>query len=269
MRHWTLSPPGGLKGRLQARLPATRGSHIDASGLTSNSSTSEVRKLISGFPTLAETPREGRDESRPGREECLRHENGLTSNPTASGVCSLDLAGKSACTTSYILLLAATLLSSACGYHIGGQGDLIPKTVKTIAIPEFSNGTVQYQVAPLLTADVVREFHSRTHYTIVTDPGKADAVLAGAVANFSVLGGITTDPVTNRATSSQVVLTVQFTLTDRHTGKVIYQRSGYEFRQRYEISSSLPTYFDESSPAIKRVTRDAAQAVVTSILEAF
>jgi outer membrane lipopolysaccharide assembly protein LptE/RlpB len=166
-------------------------------------------------------------------------------------------------------LLAPVALLAACGYHIGGQGDLIPKTVKIIAIPEFSNGTVQYQVASLLTADVVREFHSRTKYTIVTDPGKSDAVLTGAVVNFSVLGGITTDPTTGRATSSQVILTVQFNLTDHHTGKVIYQRTGYEFRERYEISPNLPTYFDESSPAMKRVSRDAAKAVVTSILEAF
>jgi len=167
------------------------------------------------------------------------------------------------------LVFAVTLVTSGCGYHLGGKADLIPKDVKTIAIPAFSNGTVNYQSATQLTADVVREFHSRTRYKIVTDPGQADAVLTGAVVNFSILGGITTDPVTGRATSSQVVLTMQFNLTDRHTGKVIYQRSGYEFRQRYEISLNLPTYFDESSPAIKRVCEDAARAVVTSILEAF
>ena len=167
------------------------------------------------------------------------------------------------------LLFWLAISIAGCGYHVGGQGDLIPKNVKTIAIPEFTNGTVQYQVAPLITADVVREFHSRTHYTIVTDRDYADAVLTGGVVRFDVLGGITTDPVTNRATSSQIVLNIQFTLTDRKTGKVIYQRSGYEFRERYEISTSLPTYFDESSPAMKRVTRAAAAAVVTSILEAF
>jgi outer membrane lipopolysaccharide assembly protein LptE/RlpB len=170
---------------------------------------------------------------------------------------------------SLLTLLALALFTAACGYHIGGQGDLIPKNVKTIAIPEFSNGTVQYRAATLLTADVVREFHSRTHYKIVTDKESADAVLTGGVVRFDVLGGITIDPVTTRATSSQIVLTIQFTLTDRHTGKVIYQRTGYEFRDRYEISTNLPTYFDESSPAVKRVTRAAAAAVVTSILEAF
>ncbi len=166
-------------------------------------------------------------------------------------------------------VLAGAMLAAGCGYHLGGKADLIPKDVKTIAIPAFSNGTVRYQIANSLTADVVREFHARTHYKIVADPGQADAVLNGSVVNFAVLGGITTDPVTGRATSAQIVLSLQFTLTDRQTGKVIYQRSGYEFRQRYEISLNLPDYFDESGPAMKRVSQDAARAVVTSILEAF
>jgi len=168
-----------------------------------------------------------------------------------------------------VLVLGGVVFAVGCGYHLGGQADLIPKDVKTIAIPEFSNGTVRYQVATLLTADIVREFHSRTHYTIVSDPAKADAVLQGSVVNFAVLGGTITDPVTGRATSSQIILTLQVNLTDRRTGKTIYQRSGYEFRERYEISTNLTTYFDESSPAVKRVSQDAAKAVVTSILEAF
>ena len=36
----------------------------------------------------------------------------------------------------------------------------------------------------LLTADVTREFISRTHYAIVADPNQADAVLTGALVNF-------------------------------------------------------------------------------------
>lgn len=163
------------------------------------------------------------------------------------------------------------MLAPACGYHLGGQADVIPKTIKTIAIPEFANGTVRYQIAPLLSADVTREFHSRTHYGIVTDPAGADAVLRGTVINFALLGGTTTDPVTGVATSSQVILTLQLTLTDQHTGKVLFTRSGYEFRERYEIASgaNLKEYFDESSTAMKRVSRDAARSVVSAILEAF
>jgi outer membrane lipopolysaccharide assembly protein LptE/RlpB len=164
-------------------------------------------------------------------------------------------------------LLAAALLAG-CGYHVGGHADLIPKTVKTIAIPAFGNGSVRYQVASLLAADVTRELHARTHYAIVTDPAQADAVLIGSVVNFATLGGTTTDVVTGRATGAQIILTLQLNLTDRHTGKVLFSRTGYEFRERYEIATDLKAYFDESGTALKRVSRDAARSVVTAILEA-
>jgi hypothetical protein len=47
---------------------------------------SAAPRLISAFPALAGTPEEGRDESRSGRQECLRHENRLTPISTSSGV---------------------------------------------------------------------------------------------------------------------------------------------------------------------------------------
>jgi len=46
------SPPGGLKGRLQARLSATRSTHIAAAGLTSISTTSGVEVSATGVPML-------------------------------------------------------------------------------------------------------------------------------------------------------------------------------------------------------------------------
>jgi outer membrane lipopolysaccharide assembly protein LptE/RlpB len=168
-----------------------------------------------------------------------------------------------------LLILAGALLAPACGYHLGGQGDLIPKNVKTIAIPAFTNGTVRVQIAALLSADVVREFHSRTKYIIVTDPKQADVVLNGSVVRFDTLGGTTTDPVTGEATSSQIIVTVSFKLTDTHTGKVLFTKTGYEFRERYEITSNLPQYFDESSTAVKRASSDAAHEIVALILEVF
>lgn len=171
--------------------------------------------------------------------------------------------------TLTISLAATAILAAGCGYHLGGKATLIPTDVKTIAIPAFANGTVRYQVANLLGADVAREFHSRTKYLIVTDPSRADAVLNGTVTGFAVLGGTTTDPVTGRATSSQIILTVQFKLTDTHNGKVLVSRSGYEIRERYEIATDLTSYFDESSTAVKRLSRDAAQSIVSAILEAF
>jgi outer membrane lipopolysaccharide assembly protein LptE/RlpB len=166
-------------------------------------------------------------------------------------------------------ILAGALLAAGCGYHMGGKATIIPATAKTIAIPAFTNGTVRFKVADSLTADVAREFHSRTKYVIVTDPAHADLVLNGSVTNFSVIGGTTTDPVTGRATSSQVVLTISLKLTDTHTGKVLLSLTGKEIRERYQIAEDLTAYFDESSTAVTRVSRDAAQSIVSLILEAF
>jgi len=157
------------------------------------------------------------------------------------------------------------LLAAGCGYHVAGRADLMPKNIRTIAIPALGNATVRYKLAPLVTADIAREFISRTHYTIVSDPQQADAVLSGAITNFSDSPTIAT----TRATAVQVVVTLQLTLTDRHTGKVLFTRTGYEFRQRYEISTDPQAYFDESETALARLSRDVAQSVVTAILENF
>ena len=74
---------------------------------------------------------------------------------------------------------------TGCGYHISGRGDLLPKTIKTIAIPAFSNVTTRYKLARTLPTDIGRELLSRTSYKIVADPNQADAVLTGTLTNFA------------------------------------------------------------------------------------
>jgi hypothetical protein len=159
-------------------------------------------------------------------------------------------------------------LLSGCGYHIAGKADLIPKNVRTIYIEPFHNNMQRADIARLLPADLAREFISRTRFKVVNDPKSADAILAGAVTNF-VSYSTTADPTTGRSTGAQIILFLNVYLTERETGKSLFQRSGYEFRERYEISENATTYFDESGTAVQRVTRDAARSIVTAILENF
>ena len=156
----------------------------------------------------------------------------------------------------------------SCGYHVSGHGNLVPKTVKTIAVMPFNNITVRYQLARLLPADIGHEFITRTKYHIVADANAADAVLTGTLTNFAYYP-IIFDPASGRATEVEVIVTVQTTLTDRATGKPIYNRSGLEFRERYQISIDPAAYFDESGPAMQRLSRDASHSIVSAILEAF
>jgi hypothetical protein len=166
--------------------------------------------------------------------------------------------------------LAAVLaaMAAGCGYHVSGHGDLLPKTIKTIAVPAFGNVTTRYQLARLLPEDIAREFIERTRYAVVSDPAKADAVLTGAIVNFTAYP-TTFDAATGRATAVLAVVILQLTLTDRATGAVLFTRPGAEFRERYEISEDAQKYFDESGTGMIRLSRAVAQSVVTAVLENF
>ncbi|MGO9013061.1 MAG: LPS assembly lipoprotein LptE [Bryobacteraceae bacterium] len=162
------------------------------------------------------------------------------------------------------LALAAAL--AGCGYHLSGQGELMPKGIRTVAVTPMNS--TRYQLARLLPADITRELIARTKYKVIDDPSQADAVLSGRVLNFSNFPTLF-DPATGRATSVQVVVNLQFSLTERTTGKTLFSRPSMEVRERYQISTNPQQYFDESGTAIMRLSKDVAQSVVSAILEDF
>lgn len=163
------------------------------------------------------------------------------------------------------VILAVAL--SGCGYHVAGTSDLLPREIRTIAVPPFRNVSTQYRFSDYIAQAVTREFISRTRYTVVADPAAADAVLSGSVANLSAYATVF-DPVTNRATAAQIVVQIQVRLTGRD-GKVLFDRPGLEFRDRYEIGVDPKQYFDESQVATERLSRDIARTVVSAVLESF
>ncbi len=163
---------------------------------------------------------------------------------------------------------ALCLALAACGYHVAGKADLMPKSIHTIAIKPFHNNTQRNDLARLLPADIGREFISRTHYRIISDEKQADAILEGAITDF-ISFSTTSDPNTGRSTGALAVLHLNIYLTERATGKSLFQRANYEFRQPFEISENAATYFDESSTAVQRIAMDAARSIVTAILENF
>jgi Lipopolysaccharide-assembly len=163
--------------------------------------------------------------------------------------------------------LGLALLCGGCGYRVAGRGDALPKNIKTIAIPAFGNATTLYHLADRLPADITREFISRTRYRVVTDPAAADAVLSGSLVKSYSLAA-TLDPATARASSAMISVTIGLTLTDRATGKVIYARN-LDAHERYEVSPTADTYFEESSAALDRMSRTVARDAVSAILEKF
>jgi outer membrane lipopolysaccharide assembly protein LptE/RlpB len=163
-----------------------------------------------------------------------------------------------------LILLSAT----ACGYHTAGRAVTLPANVQTIAIPAFVNRTQTYKIEQKLTAAVVQEMITRTHYHILNEASdSADATLRGTVISTST-SPLTYDSQTGRASSALVVVTAKVTLTDRQ-GKVLYENPSYLFREEYQVSQELSSFFEEDSPALERLSHQFARTLVSNVLEGF
>jgi outer membrane lipopolysaccharide assembly protein LptE/RlpB len=169
---------------------------------------------------------------------------------------------------SLVALVLGCLLGAGCGYHVAGRADLLPKEIKTIAVPAFANVSTRYRLTQRLPQAITREFISRTRYKVVAEPGAADAVLEGAVVNYFSYPTVF-DAATGRASGIQLIVVLNIKLTERKTGAVLCQHSGMQVQQRYEISSDQLAYFEESDTALDRLSQYVARTVVSAILENF
>jgi RNase P/RNase MRP subunit p29 len=163
-----------------------------------------------------------------------------------------------------LVILAAML--SACGYRVNGNA--LPPSLKTVAIPAFTNATIQYKLTDVLPQAFAREFNSHTRYRVVSDPSKADMVLTGEVITYTNNPTIF-DQVLQRANVADLHVTMRVSLTERATGRILFQQPEFEIKESFQISPNAGEFFEESEPAIRRASERVAQKLVTAILENF
>ncbi len=206
---------------------------------------------------------------------------------------------------SFVLLaICALLAASGCGYHTLGSAARLPDTVHTLAVPMFQNKTQFYHTEVPMTQAVVREFTDRTRLAVTPDAGEdADATVHGTIISESVqpltyrtgttaagtakpeaderpaeacpvTGRITgartcqTGQTTSTTSSFLVTLNVNVLVTDRER-RVLYQHNNYVFHEQFETTTDVSSFIEENSPAVQRLSRDFAEALVSDILESF
>ena len=165
-------------------------------------------------------------------------------------------------------MLVAALALSACGYRTTTHSVRLPDSVHTIAVPAFTNQTQNYRLEQVLTAAVVREFVTRTKFRILSEANDdADATLRGTVVSAQ-LAPLTYDSQSGRASTALVTVTMRVSLVDRK-GTVLFDNPNYTFREQYQVSRELTSFFEEDSPAVDRLARDFSRTLVSNILEAY
>jgi outer membrane lipopolysaccharide assembly protein LptE/RlpB len=176
----------------------------------------------------------------------------------------------------YFLLGAGALALSGCGYHVAGRTDALPKTIHVIAVPAIENKTSSYRIEQRLTAATIHEFLARTNYKVVSTPESGDAVLRGKVLSveavpllFTTTNATPTEPSTTRATTMLVTMRCDVTLTDTTTQKILFHTDNFVFRNQYEISTDVKSFFEEQDPALGRMAQDFAKRLVAAVTENF
>jgi outer membrane lipopolysaccharide assembly protein LptE/RlpB len=170
--------------------------------------------------------------------------------------------------TSIALSAALCLFISACGYHVAGPDTALPKTIHVIAVPAIENKTTSYRIEQRLTSATIHEFLAKTNYKIVSSPASGEAVLTGKVLSLEATP-LLFDTTTARATTMLVTVKCEVTLTETETQKILYHTDNFLFRNEYELSTDVESFFEEQDPALDRLAHDFAQKLVAAVLENF
>src|SRR5271167_4520989 len=142
------------------------------------------------------------------------------------------------------LLLIVSAGITGCGYHVAGRSGNLPAEWTTIAVPAFKNDTTRYRIEQRFTAAVIRQFIQRTKYRIVQDPESADAVLHGEILSIET-APVLFDATTGQVTTSLVTVHTKVSLVDNQTQKTVYENDDMVFRDEYQISSDVQSFFEE------------------------
>jgi outer membrane lipopolysaccharide assembly protein LptE/RlpB len=162
--------------------------------------------------------------------------------------------------------MAAVFTVAGCGYHVAGHGAALPKSIHVIAVPALENKTTSYRLEQKLTAATVHEFLAKTQYRVVSNPEDGDAVLRGKVLSLEA-APLLFDTKTGRATTMLVTVKCELTFTESSTQKVLYHTDNFVFRNQYEISTDLKSFFEEQDPALDRLAQDFAARLVAAVTE--
>jgi len=115
---------------------------------------------------------------------------------------------------------------------------------------------------------VVRELNTRTRYRVTSDASAdADATLSGTILTQTSVP-LTYDSTSGETSSYLVTITVKVVLTARD-GRVLYRNDALSYREQYQSPQDLTGFIREDTPAVSRLARDFAQALVGDMLESF
>ena len=174
-----------------------------------------------------------------------------------------------------VVRLTSLLALTGCGYHQLGSATHIPGNVQTIAVPIFATRGQGFRTEMYFSQAVVRELNTVTRYRVQTavagnadrSMADADAVLRGTILTEAVTP-LTYDSSSGQTSSYLVTITASVKLVARD-GTVLYQNDAFNWREQYQSTQDLSGSIQEDTPAVRRLAKGFAEALVNDIQESF
>lgn len=162
-------------------------------------------------------------------------------------------------------ILLTALLSSCAGYRLGGAKPRHLAEVNSIAVPLFSNRTLDARISPSLSSAIVDALVQDGTYK-VHSVDTADAILTGEVKKLDYTQLRSNEFDTLRSEELELRVYVEWTLSENGGGN-----------RNYDVGSTIgrTSFFTEVNQATSRVNakaeacRDAAQSIVLQIADGF
>jgi hypothetical protein len=124
-----------------------------------------------------------------------------------------------------------------CGYHFAGEQVGLPEDIHSLSVGTLVNRSREHGLEKTLAFALEREIHERGHFRMIEDPGGGDAVLSGTIRELRV------QPVAfdanDIAVQYEIAVTLDFTLTRKDDGRVLWHVNGLQESDQYDASPSV------------------------------
>lgn len=164
-----------------------------------------------------------------------------------------------------VLVVAAGLLISACGYRFSGDGDF-PGGAQRLFVSVLENRSAETGLEVPMTNDLIYEITRSRSDAYARDPAGADAVMHGVIQSLRT--------VTISRQSSQVSLRrrvtayVDLTLTNRE-GETVWKVRRFSSKQEYDVGDDKSQTERNRKAALASMSSKFAEKVIVRLTEAF
>lgn len=166
-----------------------------------------------------------------------------------------------------VFALLCSVILSSCGYY---NPNMLPEEEAGPAIrlyvPLWTNPTSETRLAPDIHNSLQDWLIQSKRITLANNQDSADYVLSGKILAVHYPGR--SYDVTDTAQALKAILTVEYTVTETATGRIVWQAKSYSLEETYSLGSSTSQTDSNKKAALAKMVEDLGEHIYIRIYRA-